>query len=51
MEGIFMNGEVAQICDITIAAKNALKIKLLIHPANMKTKQNSCLLKIIKLKM
>ena len=34
-----MNGEVAQICDITIAARFALKaIKLLIHPVNMKTK-------------
>lgn len=46
-----MNGEVAQICDITIAAKNALKIKLLIPPANMKIKYNFYSLKIIKLKM
>jgi len=27
MEVIFMNGEIAQICDITIAAKSALKAK------------------------
>lgn len=40
MEVISMNGEVAQICDIAIYARYALKtkIKLLIHPVNMKIK-------------
>ena len=35
-----MNGEMAQLCDIAIASKIALKTKnkFLIHPANMKTK-------------
>ena len=55
MEGIFMNGEIAQVCNIVLATKSALKKRngIKYRPAYYEKKLNLYfwIIKNIKLKM